>query len=43
MEQAHIALYDYITTRLDNGGIVEPELIRWYNAVKSRLELSKYF
>ena len=43
MEQAHIALYDYIKTRIDNGDIVEPELIQWYNAVKSRLELAKYF
>ena len=43
MEQTHIALYDYITTRLNNSDIVEPELIRWYNVVKSRLELSKCF
>jgi hypothetical protein len=43
MEQQHIKLYDYLTTRLNNGDILESELIQWYNSIKSRIELLKNF
>lgn len=43
MENHHIKLYNYLTTRLNNGDVLEKELIQWYNSIKSRIELLKNF